>query len=87
MLQYCYFKQKRSKLAHPISNIELVLKNDSFEKVVINKIPFNPRKKYYVLTHDYVQHGKDGMSFFMDPLSIYNTQYKVRDVLTDYLST
>ena len=78
-----YLKERRK--AHPISNLTLELKDDRFENILIRDKPFNPSKNYYVLTHDYLQHGGDNMSFFKNSVSLFNTQYKVRDAIIDYL--
>ena len=76
---------KESKKAHPISNLKLILKEASFKNILIQDKPFDPTKNYYVLTHDYLQHGGDNMSFFKEPVSLFSTQYKVRDAIIDYL--
>lgn len=76
---------EESKKAHPISNLKLELKEESFENIIIKGEPFESTKNYYILTHDYLQHGGDNMSFFKEPVSLFSTQYKVRDALIDYL--
>ncbi len=76
---------KDSKKAHPISNLKLTLKEASFKNILIQDKPFDPTRNYYVLTHDYLQHGGDNMSFFKEPVSLFSTQYKVRDAIIDYL--
>ncbi len=76
---------KKSQKAHPISKLTLELKGDDFENILIGNKPFDPSKNYYILTHDYLQHGGDNMSFFKKPVSLFNTQYKVRDAIIDYL--
>jgi len=77
---------KDNKKAHPISGLRLELKGENFENILIQKEPFDPTKNYYVLTHDYLQHGGDNMSFFKNPVSLFSTQYKVRDVIIDSLA-
>lgn len=77
---------KENEMAHPISGIRLELKGQKFANILIQKEPFDPAKNYFVLTHDYLQHGGDNMSFFKDPVSLFTTPYKVRDVLIDYLA-
>lgn len=77
---------KESKKAHPISGLRLVMNDENFEKILIQKKPFYLAKNYYVLTHDYLQHGGDKMSFFKKPVSLFSTSYKVRDVIIDYLA-
>ncbi len=80
------YLQKR-KEAHPISHLKLVLKGEKLKEISIQNKPFDPKKNYYVLTHDYLQHGGDNMNFFLDPVSLFNTQLKVRDALISHLST
>lgn len=73
------------KEAHPIAGIELVLNKDQFAKVFIRGNKFDAAKTYWVLTHDYLQHGGDNMSFFKEPIELISTNYKVRDALIDNL--
>jgi len=80
------YLEKRQE-AHPISRLKLELKGEKLDKISIQDKPFDISKNYYILTHDYLQHGGDHMDFFKDPLSLFNTQYKVRDAIIDYLSS
>ena len=68
---------KESKKAHPLSNLTLELKEASFKNILIQGKPFDPTKNYYVLTHDYLQHGGDNMSFFKEPISLLKKIKKV----------
>ena len=76
---------KNSKSAHPVSGLKLVLDQQEFSKILIKGVPFDKDRSYYVLTHDYLQHGGDNMAFFKDPMELYPLQYKVRDALIDHL--
>ena len=71
------------KQAHPVAGIQLELSGDSFSKIKIQGKTFDPDKNYWVLTHDYLQHGGDNMSFFTEPLDLFTSDYKVRDALID----
>ena len=73
--------------AHPIAGLQLEVKDEKFVKIKINGENFDPNKNYWVLTHDYLQHGGDQMSFFIQPLDLYTSEYKVRDALIDHLRT
>ena len=73
------------KEAHPISHLRLILHNDKLSSILINNIPFDISKNYFVLTHDYLQHGGDHMIFFKNPVNLYDTEYKVRDAIIDHL--
>ncbi len=75
------------KEAHPISHLRLKMKANKLIDISINNQPFDASKNYYVVTHDYLQHGGDNMSFFKDPLSLFNTEYKVRDAIIDHLNS
>ena len=75
----------KRKQAHPIAGLHLVLQGDELSKIEIQGKVFDPNKNYWVLTHDYLQHGGDNMSFFIEPLDLYITDYKVRDALIDNL--
>jgi len=73
----------RQKKAHPIAGIRLELAGDSFSKAEIRGERFDPKKNYYVLTHDYLQHGGNNMIFFTKPLQLYVSDLKVRDALLE----
>jgi len=78
---------EKRKEAHPISHLKLKMKNEKLSEIIIQNKTFDSSKEYYVLTHDYLQHGGDNMIFFKDPASLFNTEYKVRDAIIDYLSS
>lgn len=74
----------RSKRAHPISNLKLVVDKDF--NVIESKIKgeaLSPNKTYYVATSDYLYNGGDNMSFFKPNDSIYRIDYKIRNALID----
>ena len=73
------------KEAHPVSHLNLKMNDNKLSSILINGAPFDVSNNYFVLTHDYLQHGGDQMSFFKDPISLYDTEYKVRDAIIDYL--
>jgi 5'-nucleotidase len=75
------------KEAHPISHLKLEMKENKLINILINNQALDISKKYYVLTHDYLLSGGDNMDFFKQTNSKFNTEYKVRDVLIDYLSS
>lgn len=73
-----------NKKAHPISKLQLKLKNDTYTDVTINNVEFDSSKNYFVMTSDYLQEGGDKMNFFKDPVSLHKTGYKIRTALIDY---
>jgi 5'-nucleotidase len=76
---------EKSKQAHPISGLNLSMTDDRLSRILISGKTFDASKEYLVLTHDYLQHGGDNMSFFKDPIALYPLSYKVRDALIDHL--
>lgn len=81
LLQYL----ERSKLAHPISGMRLSLSKGNLSSIRIQGKKFNVKNTYWVLTHDYLQHGGDNMSFFTQPIDLFPTDVKVRDALINHL--
>ena len=85
MVQHLFNYLASRKQAHPISGMRVTLSNEKLTGIKIQGKNFDAKKNYWVLTHDYLQHGGDNMSFFTDPLSLFVTEYKVRDALIDNL--
>lgn len=75
----------KAKSAHPISGLKLVLNKD-FKAVstTIKGEPIDVNKTYYVATSDYLYQGGENMNFLKTNDSLYNLDYKVRNVLIDY---
>ncbi|MGB5418520.1 5'-nucleotidase C-terminal domain-containing protein [Algibacter sp.] len=74
----------KSKRAHPISKLKLVLNNDfKIIDATINGEIINKDKTYYVATNDYLYNGGDNMNFFRPNDSIYHLGYKIRNALID----
>lgn len=84
VLQLLHYLE-RTKLAHPISGIRLSLSEGHLSSIKIQGENFNADNTYWVLTHDYLQHGGDDMSFFTDPMDLFTTEIKVRDALINHL--
>src|SRR5690606_2325697 len=75
----------RSKLAHPIAGIQIVMdKNWELKEVNIQGRPFDENRTYYVATSDYLVTGGDRMDFFKDNISVTNSDYKIRNAMIDY---
>lgn len=73
------------KKAHPISGLSFAIGKDGLAKnIAINGTIVNAGKSYYVVTSDYLTNGGDRMDFFKKALNIYDTDYKLRNVLIDY---
>ena len=75
----------KAKRANPISGLKLVLDKDfNVKSVSIKGKPFALNKTYFVATSDYLYDGGDNMDFFKTNDSLYNLNYKIRNVLIDY---
>ncbi|MFD1063646.1 5'-nucleotidase C-terminal domain-containing protein [Winogradskyella litorisediminis] len=73
------------KRAHPISKLKLILNADySISEAKIKGEPIDINKTYYVATNDYLYNGGDRMSFLKSKDTVYNLDYKIRNVLIDY---
>ena len=82
---FTYFIEKN--MAHPLSKqIKLVLTKNAY-KVLINGKPIQKDKTYFVATSNYLQKGGDGMNFFEDPLSLYNSNFLIRNAIVEYFKS
>jgi len=54
------------------------------KSVSIGGQPLDPNRTYFVATNDYLYAGGDNMDFFKSNDSLYDLDYKVRNVLLDY---
>ena len=78
---------KAFKRAHPISGLELVLNSDnSYRKILVGGKAVDPEKTYYVATNDYLYNGGDRMDFLKKSDTLYDMNYKIRNVLIDYFT-
>ncbi len=76
----------KSASPHPFSKqLKLVFENDKLTSAKINNEDFSKNKTYFVLTSDYLQHGGDRMTFFKDPISLVDLDYKIRTAIIDEL--
>lgn len=74
-----------NRTAHPLSGIQIkVDMNYKIIEATINEEKIDPEKTYFVATSDYLQQGGDNMTFFKDPVNLYNTDYKIRNTIIDY---
>ncbi|WP_416443077.1 5'-nucleotidase C-terminal domain-containing protein [Leeuwenhoekiella sp. A16] len=81
------FQYLKSGKAHPLSGIQLVLNDKGdIETATIGGAQVDENKTYFIATSDYLQQGGDRMDFFKDPVSIQETDYKLRNLLIDYFA-
>lgn len=72
-------------IAHPISNLEIILNKDgSLKDARIQGHQVIDNETYFIATSDYLQGGGDNMTFLTKPVSLLTLDYKVRNVLIDY---
>lgn len=75
----------KSKRAHPISKLKVVLDKDgTVAESLINQMPIDFDKTYYVATNDYLISGGDRMDFFKGSEEVIVLNYKIRNALIDY---
>jgi 2',3'-cyclic-nucleotide 2'-phosphodiesterase (5'-nucleotidase family) len=75
----------KAKTAHPISKLKLSVDKDF--KVIdatVKGEKIDSSRTYYVATNDYLYNGGDNMTFFKPNDSLYDLNYKIRNVLIDY---
>jgi 5'-nucleotidase len=78
------YLSKRQK-AHPISKLQLRIDQDyQIVSATIKGKPIDDSKTYYVATNDYLYNGGDNMSFFKPNDTLYDLNYKIRNILIDY---
>lgn len=71
--------------AHPFSNMNLVIDDDNkLKEARVNQQELDETKTYFVATSDYLIKGGDDMLFFQKAKNIYETDYKLRNLLIDY---
>ncbi|MXO33036.1 hypothetical protein GFV01_08100 [Apibacter sp. B2912] len=71
------------KKGHPLAGIKLVYKKDKLISAQIEGKNFDPTKKYWVVTIDYLMNGGDRMNFFMKSDAQEITHLKLRDILLE----
>ena len=75
------------KKAHPLSKqVELRIKNKTYD-ILINGKSINKNKTYFVATSNYLQKGGDAMNFFVNPLSLYDSNFLIRDAIMEYFKS
>ncbi|TCK64714.1 5'-nucleotidase-like protein [Winogradskyella wandonensis] len=73
------------KRAHPIAGLQVILNADgSINRALIKGSEIDYNKTYYVATSDYLYNGGDRMSFLKSKDSLYDLDYKIRNLLIDY---
>jgi 2',3'-cyclic-nucleotide 2'-phosphodiesterase (5'-nucleotidase family) len=75
----------RTKRAHPISGMQVILNRDgNLKSATIQGKPIDDKRIYYVATSNYLVSGGDNMIFFKEAIEVFETDYKIRNMLIDY---
>ncbi len=74
--------------AHPLSKqVQITIgKGDNID-IKINRKPLEDGRTYFVATSSYLQKGGDDMNFFLNPESFYDTEFLMRDAITEYFKS
>jgi 2',3'-cyclic-nucleotide 2'-phosphodiesterase (5'-nucleotidase family) len=76
----------KEKVAHPLAGMTFtVTKENTAKNILIQGIPLDDNKIYYVATNDYLAYGGDNMNFFLKNVEKYDLDYRLRNILIDYL--
>jgi 2',3'-cyclic-nucleotide 2'-phosphodiesterase (5'-nucleotidase family) len=76
----------RETRPHAIAGMEIVLLPDGTVKSArVGGDPIDTARTYYLATSDYLIGGGDGMDFFTDRVSLFSTDYTIRNAMVDYL--
>lgn len=74
------------KKPHPLSGMSFTISRNKLPiNILIQGRPLEMDKTYFVLTNDYLMNGGDNMNFFKKAIFTYDLDYKLRNVLVDYL--
>lgn len=74
-------------MAHPLSKqVQVTIKGDQYT-VKINGKTIESSKTYYVATSDYLQKGGDKMNFFKNPVSLFESNFLIRDAIIEHFSS
>lgn len=74
------------KKPHPLSGMTFSIdKNNAPKTILVQGKPLEINKTYYVVTSDYLANGGDNMVFFKKGLEKFDLNYKLRNIIIDYL--
>ena len=75
------------KAGVPVSGIRMVIKDSLIAETRIGLYTLDVKKKYTIVTSDYLSAGGDNMSFFIEPISSTPLNLKLRDVILEEIIT
>lgn len=75
----------KEKKPHPVAGISFTISpTNEVSDIRIKGQPIILTKTYYVVTSDYLSNGGDNMTFFSNPIKVYDLDYKLRNIFIDY---
>lgn len=78
---------RKAKRAHPISGMKLAISREGDVKtLLVQGENVEPNTIYNVATNDYLYKGGDRMDFFQNSETVFDIDYKIRNVLIDYFT-
>jgi len=73
------------KKPHPLYGLTFTIdKLGQPLNILVNGMPIDKSKIYYVVTSDYLYNGGDNMTFFKKGIEKYDLEYKLRNIIIDY---
>ena len=74
------------KKPHPIAGLTFTIdKDNKVKNIKVKNEVLQLNRIYYVVTSDYLSNGGDNMDFFKKGVQSFDLNYKLRNVLIDYL--
>lgn len=75
----------KEKKPHPLAGLTFTIdKNDIAQNILVQNLPLDAQKIYFVATNDYLYNGGDSMNFFKKSVNMYDLDYKLRNIWIDY---
>lgn len=79
---------RKVKRAHPISGMKLAItRKGDVKTLLVQGKEVEPNRIYNVATNDYLYKGGDQMVFFQNSETVFDIDYKIRNVLIDHFTT
>lgn len=72
---------------HPISKQVQLTANSGKYQIRINGKPIEKGRTYFVATSNYLQKGGDRMNFFKNPVNLFESNFLIRDAISEYFKS
>lgn len=70
----------------PIAGLQISIKGDQLQELLVNGKPLDPTKTYKVVTYDYLANGGDYIDFLHNPIARKDYPLRVRESLINYIN-